>query len=116
MTKRSTTPSTKRGKRAPRAAKSRGDANPFTFATLVQTIATTHAHFSARTSVAINIGLTLRNWTIGCHIQEFEQRGQERAEYGSRLFENLSARLKRDKGIKYHPRELRRCRQFYNAY
>jgi hypothetical protein len=36
--------------------------NAFTFDALVQTIATTHAHFAARTSVAINIGLTLRNW------------------------------------------------------
>src|SRR5689334_14047031 len=116
MTKRSTTPSVQRVKRATRAPQSRSDASAFTFDTLIQTIATTHAHFAARTSVAINIGLTLRNWTIGCHIQEFEQRGQERAEYGAKLFENLSTRLRRDKGIQYHPRELRRCRQFYNAY
>jgi predicted nuclease of restriction endonuclease-like (RecB) superfamily len=32
------------------------------------------------------------------------------------LFENLSGTLRRSKDIKYHPRELRRCRQFYNAY
>ena len=36
----------------------------------------------------------------------------ERAKYGAALFENLSASLRRNKGIKYHPRELRRCRQF----
>jgi predicted nuclease of restriction endonuclease-like (RecB) superfamily len=83
---------------------------------LVKTIAKTHSHFTARTSLAINVGLTLRNWSIGCHIREFEQRGAKRATYGTGLFEKLSSCLKRDKGIKYHPRELRRCRQFYDTY
>jgi len=86
------------------------------FAALVQTIAKTHSHFTARTSLAINVGLTLRNWSIGCHIREFEQRGAERAAYGAGLLDKLSACLQRDKGIRYHPRELRRCRQFYNTY
>jgi predicted nuclease of restriction endonuclease-like (RecB) superfamily len=86
------------------------------FESLVRAIAETHSYFAARTSCAINVGLTLRNWSIGCHIQEFEQRGAERATYGSKLFETLSVSLSLDEGIKYHPRELRRCRQFYNAY
>jgi len=89
---------------------------PPAFTMLVQAIARTHSHFAARASLAINVGLTLRNWTIGCHIQEFEQRGQERAAYGAGLLEQLSTSLQKSKGIKYHPRELRRCRQFYNTY
>ena len=94
----------------------RRKASARSFATLVRAIAETHSHFAARTSLAINTGLTLRNWSIGCHIQEFEQQGAERAKYGTKLLEKLSASLSRDKRIKYHPRELRRCRQFYNAY
>jgi predicted nuclease of restriction endonuclease-like (RecB) superfamily len=103
-------------RRLKRAKTTRDKTSALTFAALVQTIARTHSHFAARASLAINVGLTLRNWTIGRHIQEFEQRGQERAMYGAGLFENLSASLRRRKEIKYHPRELRRCRQFYNAY
>jgi hypothetical protein len=59
-----------------------------------------------------------RRLPLHAHVNScgLQQRGQERADYGVKLFENLSARLRRDKGIKYHPRELRRCRQFYNVY
>jgi predicted nuclease of restriction endonuclease-like (RecB) superfamily len=103
-------------KRTRRATRTRDKARVLTFGALVQTIAETHSHFAVRASLAINANLTLRNWAVGCHIQEFEQRGQERATYGSRLFDNLSASLRRNRNIKYHPRELRRCRQFYNTY
>jgi hypothetical protein len=116
MKPRSTTIDTRRRNRNSRVLQDREDASGLSFSVLVQTIARTHVHFAARASLAINIGLTLRNWTVGCHIQEFEQRGQERARYGVGLFENLSASLRRNNDIKYHPRELRRCRQFYNAY
>jgi hypothetical protein len=116
MKRPSTTADTRRSNRRQRAPHDPEDTSGLTFSALVQTIASTHSHFAARASLAINVGLTLRNWTVGCHIQEFEQRGQERAKYGAGLFENLSASLRRNKGIKYHPRELRRCRQFYNAY
>lgn len=83
---------------------------------LVQAISRTHVHFAEHAVRAVNTSLTLRNWCIGCHVQEFEQRGSQRAEYGERIFEMLSVRLKRDSGIVYHPREIRRCRQFYNTY
>ena len=116
MKQRSRNLDTRRQKRRSRATKTRDASSAPTFAALVQTIAKTHSHFAARASLAINVGLTLRNWTIGCHIQEFEQRGKERAAYGAGLFDELSTSLRRDKDIKYHPRELRRCRQFYNAY
>ena len=116
MKPRSKTIEARRKNRAKRAPKNPEGARALTFSALVQTIASTHSHFAARASLAINVGLTLRNWTVGCHIQEFEQRGEERAKYGVGLFEDLSARLRQTKDIKYHPRELRRCRQFYNAY
>ncbi len=43
-----------------------------------------------RASRAINANLTLRNWLIGLHIVEYEQRGTDCAEYGDRLIERLS--------------------------
>src|ERR1700755_709102 len=102
MKKRSTTAGARHKSRARSALKIREDANALSFASLVQTIAKTHSHFAARASLAINVGLRLADWTVGCHIQEFEQRGEERAESGAGLFEKLSASLRRSKGIKYH--------------
>ena len=40
-----------------------------------------------------NVGLTVRNWLVGAHIVEFEQNGEERAEYGERLMPALAKRL-----------------------
>lgn len=34
---------------------------------------------------AVNQLMTLRNWAIGYYIVEYEQRGSDRAEYGTRL-------------------------------
>ena len=86
------------------------------FTTLIRAIEHTDEHFSTKARHAVNASLTLRNWVIGCHIQEYEQNGNDRAEYGSELFKRLSADLKQTGRLVYHPRELRRCRQFYRAY
>ena len=40
---------------------------------------------------AVNTELVKANWEIGRHIVEFEQQGNERAEYGSALLARLSA-------------------------
>lgn len=40
-----------------------------------------------------NVGLTLRNWLVGAYIVEFEQNGEERAEYGERLMPLLAKKL-----------------------
>ncbi len=40
-----------------------------------------------------NVGLTLRNWLVGAYIVEFEQNGEERAEYGDKLMPALAERL-----------------------
>ena len=40
-----------------------------------------------------NVGLTVRNWLVGAYIVEFEQNGEERAEYGERLMPALAKRL-----------------------
>lgn len=41
----------------------------------------------------VNTILVQTYWLIGQHIVEFEQKGNDRAEYGSQLFERLSKDL-----------------------
>lgn len=46
----------------------------------------------------------------------FEQGGQDRVEYGKQLLERLSVQLKERGLSRAEVRELRRYRQFYQAY
>lgn len=64
----------------------------------------------------VNTLLTIRNWLIGYYIYEFEQKGEERAEYGEKLYKNLVEKL-RQKGIKGLSKSvLHICSQFYKTY
>lgn len=90
--------------------------NELTFDHLVDSIRQVHTQLAAQAGRAVNISLTLRNWVIGCYIREYEQNGADRAKYGENLFAKLSQRLKKSASVVYHPRELRRCREFYSAY
>jgi predicted nuclease of restriction endonuclease-like (RecB) superfamily len=83
---------------------------------LVESIARLHARTQAGAAAAVNQFLTLRNWLIGACIVEFEQRGSDRARYGERLLEQLSADLVR-RGVRgLSPTNLRQSRQFYRLY
>jgi len=86
------------------------------FASLVAAIRAVHERMAAQANKAVNVSLTLRNWVTGWYIREYEQNGADRAQYGEDLFERLSNELKKRGTIEYHPRELRRCREFYCAY
>ena len=90
--------------------------NLHSFKQLVSSIRTVHQELAAQAGKAINISLTLRNWLIGCHIAEYEQNGNDRAEYGEKLLDRLSAELNRLRVSRCGERELRRYRQFYQAY
>ncbi len=61
---------------------------------------------------AINTELVKANWEIGRHIVEYEQHGQERAEYGSELLTKLSKDLRQ----RYGRRNILDMRRFYLAY
>lgn len=65
---------------------------------------------------SVNQALTIRNWLIGFYIVEYEQQGQDRAQYGEKLLQKLAQELtkKRLKGFSY--RSLRQYRQFYLSY
>ena len=63
------------------------------FKQLTQHIRQAHDALQAYAVKAINIGLTLRNWLIGYYIVEYEQNGEDRANYGEHLLENISTSL-----------------------
>lgn len=84
------------------------------FHALVENITSTHQHFQHQAFKAINRSLTLRNWIIGWYIVEFEQRGEQRAKYGSKLLSHLAAKFKSMKGL--DERSLRNFRTFFICY
>lgn len=67
-------------------------------------------------AIAINTQLINANWEIGRHIVEFEQRGSERAEYGSDLLSRLSKDLKLLYGKGFGRRNVLDMRRFYIAF
>jgi predicted nuclease of restriction endonuclease-like (RecB) superfamily len=64
----------------------------------------------------INTELVKANWEIGRHIIEYEQHGQERAEYGSELLTRLSKDLRQRYGKGFGRRNILDMRRFYLAY
>ncbi len=62
----------------------------------------------------MNVSLTIRNWLVGFYIVEFEQKGEDRAEYGSKLLSKLTESSKHIKG--FDERSFRNFRLFYKQY
>ncbi|TAJ93824.1 MAG: DUF1016 domain-containing protein [Gammaproteobacteria bacterium] len=65
---------------------------------------------------AVNAAMVEAYWLIGRRIVEEEQRGQHKAEYGTRLLENLSKVLSESFGKGFSYANLRNFRQFYLTY
>ena len=55
-------------------------------------------------------------WEVGRHIVEFEQLGQDRAAYGTRLLPSLAEQLTKEFGRGFDVSNLRYMRQFYQAF
>lgn len=83
------------------------------FNALINSITTTDRVLQTEAVKAINKALTARNWLIGLYIVEFEQNGEDRAEYGTKLLDNLAKEIN-SKGLS--GRNLKLYRQFYLAY
>lgn len=83
------------------------------FSQLSEILKDTNERLFRRAVKAVNINLTLRNWMFGYYIVEFEQSGDDRARYKSKLLESLAGKLT-IKGLSAP--ELSRCRQFYKTY
>lgn len=83
---------------------------------LVQILSQTHSSLQQQASQTVNFSLVVRNWLFGYYIVEFEQQGEDRAQYGSRLLTKLADRLHKLEIPSCSVSNLRNFRQFYQAY
>ena len=68
------------------------------FDQLIDNVYQTHCQLQLNAKKVVNLNLTIRNWLVGCYIVEFEQNGEDRAQYGTRLLEEMAKKIKA-KGI-----------------
>lgn len=86
------------------------------FKQLTVTIGNLHDTLRGVAAVSVNRLLTMRNWLIGMHIVEYEQKGEDRAQYGAGLLRDLSQKLT-GSGLKgFSHTNLKLFRQFYMEY
>lgn len=83
---------------------------------LLDHITETYTKGRVRAFTDANAALVETYWKIGQHIVEFEQGGNEKAEYGARLLERLSQDLSLKFGKGFSLSNLQRFRQFFMAY
>jgi predicted nuclease of restriction endonuclease-like (RecB) superfamily len=70
----------------------------------------------SRTWQAVNAEMVTAYWEVGRAIVEEEQKGRVRADYGTKLLEELSVRLTAEFGEGFRPSNLRNIRAFYRAF
>ena len=86
------------------------------FDQLIDNVYQTHCQLQLNAKKVVNINLTIRNWLVGYYIVEFEQNGEDRAEYGTNLIGELASKLK-TKGLKgFSVSALKNHRTFYLLY
>lgn len=85
----------------------------FSFEALTRCISTIHSALQSSAVNAVNRFATIRNWLIGRYIVEYEQCGNDRAQYGVRLVPNLVNSLNIS-GI--NETLLKNARRFYMQY
>lgn len=85
----------------------------FSFEALTQCISTIHSALQTSAVNAVNRFATIRNWLIGRYIVEYEQYGNDRAQYGAKLLLNLVKQLNIS-GI--NTTLLKNARRFYMQY
>jgi predicted nuclease of restriction endonuclease-like (RecB) superfamily len=85
-----------------------------TLARLADRIGVLHERTARAAAQQINAWLTIRNWSIGWYIAEYELKGADRADYGERFMAELAGRLKSVKGLS--SQQLYRCLDFYRTY
>ncbi len=86
------------------------------FDTLINNVYKAHCLLKQNAQKTTNLNLTMRNWLIGYYIMEFEQNGEDRAQYGTRLLENMAKKMKSKKIKGLDARTLRNCRMLYISY
>lgn len=83
------------------------------FEQLATVINSTHLQLQQNAVKAVNQFQTVRNWLIGFYIVEFEQNGEDRAQYGKELLKKLEQRVNQ-KGL--NVTLFQRSRMFYVVY
>lgn len=90
--------------------------NPQTYQDLIALIAKCLTQGRLQAAQQVNTTLLETYWQIGRYIIEFEQDGQARAEYGSKLLAQLSKDLKASHGKGFSRRNILDMRRFYLTY
>ena len=85
------------------------------FDELVGLMERTDAALRQQAERSIDRALVVRNWLLGRHIVEYEQNGQDRAQYGERLLVELAERFGSDGRKGFSETNLRLFRQFYRS-
>ena len=80
---------------------------------LVSDIGTLLNNGRKQMAIAVNTSMVHTYWSIGKHIVEFEQKGNERAEYGSNLINRLSRDLTERYGKGFSKSNLLYIRKLY---
>ena len=83
---------------------------------LISNIAASLAQGRTHAVQQVNTILVQTYWQIGKHIVEFEQKGNEKAEYGSRLLQQLAHDLKATLGKGFSRSNLQYMRLLYIFY
>lgn len=83
------------------------------FNLLLNSIKSIHQQLQDSAAKAVNKLLTIRNWLIGYYIVEYEQNGEDRAQYGGKLLENIVTNLP---NMGFSKTNLKLFRQFYLTY
>jgi predicted nuclease of restriction endonuclease-like (RecB) superfamily len=86
------------------------------FEKLIEVIEQTNSGLQKRVLSTANKSLVIRNWLVGLYIVEFEQNGEDHAQYGRKLFKSLAKSLKNKKINGFSETNLRLFRQFYRIY
>ena len=83
------------------------------YETLLSSVSELLRHGRQNAANSVNAVLTATYWLVGRRLVEFEQRGKERAVYGSELLKRLSGDLQSRFGRGFSERNLEQMRQFY---
>lgn len=83
---------------------------------LVSQISDTFVQGQKQAVLAVNSHLVRTYWQVGQHIVEYEQKGNDRAQYGKKLLETLSKDLSLMHGKGFSMSNVKRMRQFYLAF
>jgi predicted nuclease of restriction endonuclease-like (RecB) superfamily len=86
------------------------------YSDLIQAFRQTHEEAHASAAKTVNRHLVLRNWLFGAYLIEFQQNGEDRAQYGAKLLKRVSADLRRLAIPGTSVDQLERMRLLYSIY